>query len=210
MMLVILGARFGFTLDEELIKAAGDDDVKAAIADKISRERIGHEVDLMISGNQPVKAMTYISDLLLFWVVFSLPPTFEPQNSNGSDRLYVAYTDAVWRLMQEIGLSTFSDDEGDFKEVESLEEEARVVKRLGLMQRVTRRNKLIVCLFVVHGVIGVKDWIIFAFLGQVMVITQDVKVVSTFMLDFKMKDGVDWLLSGIYAPNVSRIKWNLG
>ena len=69
---------------------------------------------------------------------------------------------------------------------------------------------MIVCLFVVHGVIGVKDWIIFAFLGQVMVITWDVKVVSTFMLDFKMKDGVDWLLSGFYAPNVSRIKWNLG
>lgn len=38
------GARFEFALDEELKKAACDDDVKAAIADKISRERIGHEV----------------------------------------------------------------------------------------------------------------------------------------------------------------------
>lgn len=42
--LVISGARFGFTLDEELKVAAADNDVKAAIADKISRERIGHEV----------------------------------------------------------------------------------------------------------------------------------------------------------------------
>lgn len=45
-VLVILGARFGFTLDEELKKAAADEDVRVAIADKISRERIGHEVCL--------------------------------------------------------------------------------------------------------------------------------------------------------------------
>ncbi|MQL75523.1 hypothetical protein Taro_007904, partial [Colocasia esculenta] len=38
------GARFGFTLDEDLKKAAADEEVKAAIANKISRERIGHEV----------------------------------------------------------------------------------------------------------------------------------------------------------------------
>lgn len=41
---VRFGARFGFMLDEELKKAAADEDVRAAIADKISRERIGHEV----------------------------------------------------------------------------------------------------------------------------------------------------------------------
>lgn len=41
---MISGARFEFVLDEELKRAASDDDVKAAIADKISRERIGHEV----------------------------------------------------------------------------------------------------------------------------------------------------------------------
>lgn len=41
---VVPGARFCFELDEELKKAASDEDVKAAIAEKISRERIGHEV----------------------------------------------------------------------------------------------------------------------------------------------------------------------
>ncbi|KAK3036014.1 hypothetical protein RJ639_031187 [Escallonia herrerae] len=80
------GARFEFMLEEDLKKAAADDDVKAAIADKISRERIGHEIDLMISGNQPVKAMTYISDLQLFSVVFTLPPNLEPLTSEGQDR----------------------------------------------------------------------------------------------------------------------------
>lgn len=43
---VLLGARFGFILEEELKEAASCDDVKAAIAEKISRERIGHEVCL--------------------------------------------------------------------------------------------------------------------------------------------------------------------
>ncbi|XP_059631938.1 CCA tRNA nucleotidyltransferase, mitochondrial [Cornus florida] len=105
------GARFGFTLDEELKKAAADDDVRAAIADKISRERIGHEIDLMISGNQPVKAMTHISDLLLFWVVFSFPPKFELPTSEGFDRLCVTYMDAAMNLMQISGYSTFIDEQ---------------------------------------------------------------------------------------------------
>jgi hypothetical protein len=44
------------------------------------------QIDLMISGNQPVKAMTYICDLMLFWIVFSLPQKFEPSKSEGCDR----------------------------------------------------------------------------------------------------------------------------
>ena len=41
---VHLGARFGFLLDEELKEAASCDEVKDALAAKISRERIGVEV----------------------------------------------------------------------------------------------------------------------------------------------------------------------
>ncbi|XP_002266551.2 tRNA nucleotidyltransferase cca2 [Vitis vinifera] len=105
------GARFGFILDEELKLAAGCDDVRAAIADKISRERIGHEIDLMISGNEPVKAMTYICDLLLFSVVFSLPPIVKPAISEECDRLCIGYIDAGWNLIQLIGSSTFNDEQ---------------------------------------------------------------------------------------------------
>ncbi|XAR62671.1 CCA tRNA nucleotidyltransferase [Bertholletia excelsa] len=104
------GARFEFTLDLELKKAAAADDVKAAIAEKISRERIGHEVDLMVSGNQPVKALACISDLTLFWIVFSLPPEVDPSTYQRADRICVAYVDAAWKLMQLIGCSTFSDE----------------------------------------------------------------------------------------------------
>ncbi|OVA05306.1 Poly A polymerase [Macleaya cordata] len=106
------GARFEFVLDEKLKEAAASDKVKAAIADKISRERIGHEIDLMISGNQPVQAMTYICDLQLFWVVFCLPAKFEPAISEGCDRLVcVAFMDAASNLLQLIGCTTFNDEQ---------------------------------------------------------------------------------------------------
>ncbi|KAL1368390.1 hypothetical protein AAHE18_02G118000 [Arachis hypogaea] len=80
------GVRFEFTLDEDLKVAAACGDVKDALAAKISKERIGKEIDLMISGNQPVKALTHICDLTLFWNVFSLPPKFEPAIPDGCER----------------------------------------------------------------------------------------------------------------------------
>nr|POE80472.1 isoform cytoplasmic+nuclear of cca trna nucleotidyltransferase, mitochondrial [Quercus suber] len=104
-------AKFGFLLDEELKEAASCDEVKDALAAKISRERIGVEIDLMLSGNQPVKAMTYICDLMLFWIVFTLPPKFEPAKSEGCDRFCIGYLDATWSLIQLIGDSTFNDEQ---------------------------------------------------------------------------------------------------
>ncbi|XP_077241459.1 polynucleotide adenylyltransferase family protein isoform X2 [Tasmannia lanceolata] len=105
------GARFGFVLDEELKTAAADEEVKAAIADKISRERIGHEIDLMLSGNQPVKAVTYICDLQLFCVVFCLPHISEPAVTEGYDRLCVSYMDAAWNVLQLVGFSILTDEQ---------------------------------------------------------------------------------------------------
>ncbi|KAL3641416.1 hypothetical protein CASFOL_016384 [Castilleja foliolosa] len=94
------GARFGFVLDEDLKIAAADNDVRKALADKISKERIGHEIDLMISGNDPVIAMTYVSELQLFWAVFSLPNTVDPPTLEGCERRCVAYMDTTWRFLQ--------------------------------------------------------------------------------------------------------------
>ncbi|XP_010256421.1 PREDICTED: putative CCA tRNA nucleotidyltransferase 2 [Nelumbo nucifera] len=105
------GARFGFVIDEELKEAASCDKVKAAIADKVSRERIGHEIDLMISGNQPVKAMTHICDLQLFWVIFSLPDKYEPIIAEGCERTCIAHMDAAFNLLQQIECPTITDEQ---------------------------------------------------------------------------------------------------
>ncbi|KAI6691226.1 hypothetical protein NL676_028054, partial [Syzygium grande] len=108
---VRFGARFRFTLDEELKRAAASNDVKDALGAKISRERIGTEVDLMISGNEPIKAIAYINELQLFWVVFSIPHEHEPTLPEECDRLCLAYMDAAWSLLQLLGSLSLTDEQ---------------------------------------------------------------------------------------------------
>ncbi|CAM8995892.1 unnamed protein product [Rhodiola kirilowii] len=105
------GARFGFTLDQELKTAAASIEVKAALAEKISRERVGHEVDLMVSGNDPVKAMTYISDLSLFTAVFTVPPNFELTSLEGFDRPCIMNMEAIAKIFDLPDCCAFNDGE---------------------------------------------------------------------------------------------------
>ncbi|KAG7592655.1 Poly A polymerase head domain [Arabidopsis thaliana x Arabidopsis arenosa] len=105
------GARFGFTLDEELKEAASSEEVRVALGEKISRERIGNEIDLMISGNGPVSAVTYLSELKLFTVVFSLPSSAEPSPSEYCGSLSQAYLEAMWSLLQTPRLGNFSGEQ---------------------------------------------------------------------------------------------------
>lgn len=105
------GARFDFTLDDDLKVAAASDDVKNALAKKIKRERIGTEIDLIISGNQPVKAMTYICELTLFWTVFTLPPEHESVIFDGCERLCISYLYNASNLIHLLGESTFTAEQ---------------------------------------------------------------------------------------------------
>ena len=43
------------------------------------------QIDLMVSGNQPVKAMTHICGLTLFWIVFKVPLQVEPEVLEGCE-----------------------------------------------------------------------------------------------------------------------------
>lgn len=101
-------ARFDFEMVEELKIAASNNDVKSAISCKISKERIGHEIDLMVTGNQPVKAMSLISELGLFWVVFTLPENCKPIQEH--DKICVGYMNSAWRQFLEIGCD-FTDEQ---------------------------------------------------------------------------------------------------
>ncbi|GJY37812.1 hypothetical protein Tco_0424176 [Tanacetum coccineum] len=102
-------ARFDFEMVKELKVAAADNDVKSAFKDNISRERIGHEIDLMVSGNRPVKAIECISEFGLFWVVFN--PNFEHLVSQEQDKTCVGYMDSAWILMNAKEGFTFSDEQ---------------------------------------------------------------------------------------------------
>ncbi|RLN22136.1 putative CCA tRNA nucleotidyltransferase 2 [Panicum miliaceum] len=97
-----------FTLAEDLKEAASDERVKSELGNKISRERIGHEIDLMMSDKHPVKAMCDIRDLGLFYVVFSFPENSNPSVFDKCDQQCVSHIEAAWNLAYSIGSPVFS------------------------------------------------------------------------------------------------------
>ncbi|CAI5946134.1 unnamed protein product [Closterium sp. NIES-65] len=69
-------ARFGFSLDEELRAAAASEEVRTALGNKVSKERIGKEVrvrerygikvEVMLKSRDPYAAISLVVDLNLF------------------------------------------------------------------------------------------------------------------------------------------------
>jgi len=59
-------------MDDALVEAAMDDRVRKALAEKVSRERIGCEVDLMLRSPDPVGAMRLLINLNLARTVFPI------------------------------------------------------------------------------------------------------------------------------------------
>ncbi|CAH8384017.1 unnamed protein product [Eruca vesicaria subsp. sativa] len=105
------GAKFCFTLDEELKEAASSEEVRVALERKICRERIGNEIDMMITGTGPVSAVTYLSDFKLFGVVFAIPSSSEPSPGTNCGSLCRDYMEAMWNLIQTHGLVNFSSEQ---------------------------------------------------------------------------------------------------
>jgi tRNA nucleotidyltransferase (CCA-adding enzyme) len=69
--------RLDFTLEETLRQASSSDTIHQAPMVKVSRERVGKELEGMLSGKgaKPHKALSLIGNLQLSSCVFSLPPT---------------------------------------------------------------------------------------------------------------------------------------
>ena len=74
---VRFAARLRFTMDDALIEAAMDRRVRQALAEKVSRERIGGEVDLMLRSPDPVGAMRLLINLNLASTVFPVENCIE-------------------------------------------------------------------------------------------------------------------------------------
>ncbi|KAI8462676.1 MAG: hypothetical protein J3K34DRAFT_527577 [Monoraphidium minutum] len=71
---VRFATRFGFELHPEILEAAASDKVRSALGQKISRERIGTELEGMFNGASPALAVMLLDRLRLFPVVFAPPP----------------------------------------------------------------------------------------------------------------------------------------
>ena len=74
---VRLAARLGLSLDSELEDAASGAEVRAALRAKVSRERVGVEVEGMLRGAAPAEALRTLCRLGLAPAVFALPPSLE-------------------------------------------------------------------------------------------------------------------------------------
>jgi len=72
---VRFSSRFGFELEESLLAAAGDVHVREMLGHKVSRERIGTELDGMLNGPDPVAAVDVLRRLRLFEAVFEVHPS---------------------------------------------------------------------------------------------------------------------------------------
>ncbi|KAJ1675754.1 CCA tRNA nucleotidyltransferase, mitochondrial [Spiromyces aspiralis] len=66
-------SRFNFAIVKEVINAIKRPEIKADLAAKISRERVGVEVDKMLCGPNPLLSIQLIHDYGLFCDIFVLP-----------------------------------------------------------------------------------------------------------------------------------------
>ncbi|KAH7914461.1 hypothetical protein BJ138DRAFT_1170563 [Hygrophoropsis aurantiaca] len=71
---VRFASRFGFELDPELRDAAQHPAIQEALSLKISRERVGEEMDKMMKGPDPLRAISLIDELSLYPSIFYIPP----------------------------------------------------------------------------------------------------------------------------------------
>jgi len=74
---VRFASRLGFKLAEDIGEAARIQEIKVALQNKVSRSRIGVEIDKMLTGNNPVLAIQYINSFNLLDVIIDKPETLD-------------------------------------------------------------------------------------------------------------------------------------
>ncbi|KAI0078482.1 hypothetical protein K474DRAFT_1660286 [Panus rudis PR-1116 ss-1] len=78
---VRFASRFGFDLDANLRQSAQDPQIQEAIKVKISRERVGEELDKMLKGRDPLRSIRIINELSLYDAIFYIPHSIAPNFS---------------------------------------------------------------------------------------------------------------------------------
>lgn len=104
-------ARFDYKLQEDLKQAAADTDVKIALSNKVSRERIGAEIDLMIRGANPKRAIQELVNMDIFWVVFKLPQELKTGVPDEVKSACLSSLDAMLKGLAVFGSSKLTEDQ---------------------------------------------------------------------------------------------------
>ncbi|KAF2771388.1 poly A polymerase C-terminal region-like protein [Teratosphaeria nubilosa] len=85
--LIRFASRLGYSIDSAALDAMKDSDIKASLRRKISRERVGVELDKALRGPDPHEALRLIFSLDLYETIFSDPSVetvdhFKPDTGN--------------------------------------------------------------------------------------------------------------------------------
>jgi len=94
---VRFAARLRFAMDEALVDAARDARVRGALAEKVSRDRVGVEVDLMLRSPDPVRAMRLLVNFKLVSTVFPIEKLVGKTRVNGDTKNVVDESDLFER-----------------------------------------------------------------------------------------------------------------
>jgi tRNA nucleotidyltransferase (CCA-adding enzyme) len=84
--LIRFASRLGWTIDKKALVAMKDRDIQDALRRKISRERVGIELEKSLKGPDPHEALRLIFDLDLYETIFS-DPTVEPSDHYRPDTI---------------------------------------------------------------------------------------------------------------------------
>jgi tRNA nucleotidyltransferase (CCA-adding enzyme) len=103
--LIRFASRLNFTIESEAEKCMGDAEIQSALQAKISRERVGVELEKMLRGPDPLMALNLIDRLSLYSTIFSDP-------AQDQDKSYTPETDnwsATIKFVPEILASRISN-----------------------------------------------------------------------------------------------------
>eukprot|EP00882_Tetradesmus_deserticola_P033468 GHRQ01038238.1.p1 GENE.GHRQ01038238.1~~GHRQ01038238.1.p1 ORF type:complete len:194 (+),score=99.91 GHRQ01038238.1:180-761(+) len=104
MRAVRFATRFNFAPDPAILAAASSEEVRQALGSKVSRERIGTELEGMFSGTSPAAAVRLLHQLCLFPQVFTPPPQLQQLLGSDFGGPCTELLEAGQVLLQEVGL----------------------------------------------------------------------------------------------------------
>ncbi|KAL5601333.1 hypothetical protein BROUX41_002681 [Berkeleyomyces rouxiae] len=101
--LVRFASRLGFTITEDTRKCMSDPRVLDALALKITRERVGIELDKMLKGHDPQAALVLINDIELYHAIFT------NISQPGIPKPDIANWPTAFNLLHDLSKDTFGD-----------------------------------------------------------------------------------------------------
>ncbi|GFR42511.1 hypothetical protein Agub_g3403 [Astrephomene gubernaculifera] len=107
---VRFGTRFGFRLHPDILEAAASEQVRVALATKISKERVGTELEGMFNGPAPTEAVRLLHRLGLFPTVFALPPPLDGRLGPSYGGPCCVSMGAAEQLQRDLGLELDKDE----------------------------------------------------------------------------------------------------